>query len=110
VVLDTLCKGDKIIMGLIDDVSMVQPYWQKQKFRCTWSCAKLEDFGIAVKKVNNNGLFTPKKMKNVNNNGLFTKKNVINLIFSRLSTLLTDDEKIKIEEKNVSDVFEDGKR
>ncbi len=50
-------------------------------------------------------------MKNVNNNGLFTKKkNVINLIFSRLRTLLTDDEKIKIEEKNVSDVFEDGKR
>ena len=49
-------------------------------------------------------------MKNVNNNGLFTKKNVINLIFSRLSTLLTDDEKIKIEEKTVSDVFEEGKR
>ena len=63
-----------------------------------------------MKKVNNNGLFTPKKMKNVNNNGLFTKKNVINLIFSRLSTLLTDDEKIKIEEKTVSDVFEEGKR
>jgi hypothetical protein len=38
------------------------------------------------------------------------KKNVINLIFSRLSTLLTDDEKIKIEEKTVSDVFEEGKR
>ena len=47
-------------MGLMDDVSMVQPYWQKQKFRFTWSCPKLEDFGIAVKKVNNNGLFTQK--------------------------------------------------
>ena len=27
-----------------------------------------------MKKVNNNGLFTQKKLKNVNNNGLFTKK------------------------------------
>jgi hypothetical protein len=53
---------------------MVQPNWQKRKSRFTWSCAKLEDFGIAVKKVNNNGLFTPEKMKKVNNDGLFTTK------------------------------------
>ncbi len=45
VVLDTLCKGDKIIMGLIDDVS-IQVYVEIRKL---------------VKKVNNNGLFTQKK-------------------------------------------------